>query len=113
MTDIRRGRLADATSAPASGERVTEVARLGDVTIRQILSGAITPVDYDQDDDEWAIVLAGGATLHVAGEEIELRAHEWVLLPARTPHRLVRTEPGTSWLTVHTRAPFPSRSPSV
>jgi cupin 2 domain-containing protein len=83
---------------------VTELARLDDVTIRQVLSGTITPVDYDQDHDEWAIVLAGGATLDVAGEEIELRALDWVLLPARTPHRLVRTDPGTSWLTVHTRA---------
>jgi hypothetical protein len=27
-----------------------------------------------------------------------------VLLPARTPHRLVRTTPGTSWLTVKVSA---------
>ena len=45
-------------------------------------------------------MLAGAAVLDVDGERVELAAGDWVLLPARTPHRLVHTEPGTNWLTV-------------
>jgi quercetin dioxygenase-like cupin family protein len=103
VSEVLRGRLDDATSAPASGERVTDLVRLGNVVIRQVVSGTITPVDYDEAEDEWAVVLGGAATLEVAGDEFELRARDWVLLPARTPHRLVRAEPGTSWITMHTR----------
>jgi mannose-6-phosphate isomerase-like protein (cupin superfamily) len=36
----------------------------------------------------------------VAGTPVELRPGDWVMLPARTPHRLLDTEPGTNWLTV-------------
>ena len=70
------------------------------LVIEQVLSGAVAPVDYDQIEDEWAVVLDGAAVLDVDGERVELGAGDWVLLPARTPHRLLHTEPGTSWLTV-------------
>ena len=69
------------------------------VAVEQILSGAIEPVAYDETDDELAIVLAGAAVLDVEGEHVELTASDWILLPAHTPHRLLHTEPGTSWLT--------------
>jgi len=75
---------------------------VGEVEIEQILSGTLDgPVDYLQEHDEWVVVLAGGAVLEAAGHELELEAGEWVMLPANTPHRLVRTVPGTSWLAVH------------
>ena len=47
------------------------------------------------------MVLAGGATLEVDGERVELEARDWLFLPSGLPHRLVETEPGTSWLAVH------------
>lgn len=76
--------------------------RLGDVVVSQVLSGRLpAPVDYRQDHDELALVLHGGAVLEVDGERLELETGMWVVLPAGTPHRLVGTEPGTSWLTVH------------
>jgi hypothetical protein len=30
-----------------------------------------------------------------------LEQGDWVLLPRRTPHRLIRTTQGTNWLAVH------------
>ena len=100
MNEVRRGRLLAASAAPATGERTDPVAQIRNVVVEQILSGAIVPVDYDETDDELALVLAGAAVLDVDGERVELNASEWILLPAHTPHRLVHTEPGTSWLTV-------------
>jgi uncharacterized cupin superfamily protein len=87
------------------GERAEEITRLGGVSVEQILSGAVSaPVDFDQDHDEWVVVLAGDALLEVASERVSLATGDWVLLPARTPHRLVETSPGTSWLALHARA---------
>ena len=100
MNGVRRGRLLDPSAAPATGERTEPVVQIRGVAVEQILSGAIEPVDYDETDDELAIVLAGAAVLDVEGERVELTASDWILLPAHTPHRLLHTEPGTSWLTV-------------
>ena len=100
VSAVERGRLLDASDAPATGERAEEMVRVRNLVIEQVLSGTVAPVDYDQDEDEFAVVLEGAAVLDVAAERVELSAGDWVLLPARTPHRLLHTEPGTSWLTV-------------
>ena len=97
-----RGRLRDPDQAPAVAERIDEVVAFGGVVVEHILSGRLpAPVDYLQPQDEWVVVLAGGATLEVDGETVELDAREWLFLPSGCPHRLVRTRPGTEWLAVH------------
>jgi cupin 2 domain-containing protein len=105
MDEQLRGRLRARTTAPTHGERSLPLASVAGVAVEQILSGRLDePVDYLAEVDEWVVVLEGRATLEVAGELLELHAGDWVLLPARTPHRLVETEPGTNWLTVTGRA---------
>jgi mannose-6-phosphate isomerase-like protein (cupin superfamily) len=100
------GRLHSPDSAPTSGERLIRLAHLGGAVVDQILSGRLDgAVDYRQDEDEWVVVLHGRATLDVEDERILLEADDWILLPAGTPHRLLETEPGTSWLTVTSPAP--------
>jgi cupin 2 domain-containing protein len=115
-TPWARGRLSDPVGAPATGEVTDAIARVGGlgghdgrgglggnggVVVEEIRSGALAaPVDYCADVDEWVVVLAGAATMVVAGETLELVAGDWVLLPADTPHTLVRTDAGTHWLTV-------------
>lgn len=107
VTRPARGRLLEPWSAPRTGERVDELTRIRNLVVEQILSGELKrPVDYVQEQDELVVVLAGDAALDVAGERLELAAGDWVLLPAGTPHRLLRTAPGTSWLAVHL---FPDR----
>lgn len=102
MTEVVRGRLLSPDSAPATGEQTVELARVHNLAVEQILSGALDePVDYDQDQDEWVLLLDGAAELEVAGERVDLLPGDWVLLPARTPHRLVRNKQGTNWLAVH------------
>jgi cupin 2 domain-containing protein len=98
----RRGRLAPSAAAPARGERVELVVELPGLAIEQILSGELdAAASYRQAHDEWVVVLAGGARLEVEGEQLELAAGEWLLLPAGCAHTLLETAPGTSWLAVH------------
>ena len=95
------GRLEIGAAAPDEGERTELLARGTGFVVEQILSGRLAaPQDYEQDHDEWVVILEGGAVLEVDGVAHELGAGDWWLLPAGTPHRLVRTEPGTSWLAV-------------
>ena len=95
------GRLAPVGDAPAEGERVTPLASGRGFAVEQILSGELAaPHDYQQDHDEWVVVLDGGAVLEVGGVAHDLAAGDWWFLPAGTPHRLERTAPGTSWLAV-------------
>jgi cupin 2 domain-containing protein len=96
---FRRGRLEPAASAPAEGERVVPLAHFPTLTVEQILSGALPePVSFDQDFDEWVVLLEGRARMLVDGEEVELEPGEWLLLPAGCPHTVVETQPGSSWL---------------
>jgi cupin 2 domain-containing protein len=96
-----RGRLSDPAGAPVSGEIADHVARIGGVIIEEIRSGAMdSPIDYCADVDEWVVIVAGAATLVVDGETLQLEPGDWVLLPAGTPHTLMRTELGTQWITV-------------
>jgi cupin 2 domain-containing protein len=76
-----------------------QLARFPTLTVEQILSGALPePFSFDQDFDEWVVLLEGRARLLVDGEEVELESGEWLLLPAGCPHTVVETQPGTSWL---------------
>ena len=69
MTRVVSGRLRPSSDAPAVGEWSEELARLSGLVVEQILSGAIdAPVDYDQDHDEWDVLLSGGAALDMGGE---------------------------------------------
>jgi uncharacterized cupin superfamily protein len=101
VTAAVEGRLASPSDAPADGERTIELAGADGFRVEQILSGRLgAPQDYQQDHDEWVVVLAGSGVLEIDGVEHVLEDGAWLLLPAGTPHRLLRTEPGTSWLAI-------------
>ena len=102
MNGVVRGRLAPAHAAPESGEHVETLVDGGGVVIEHILSGRVAaPVAYDQDHDEWVLVLDGSAVLEVDHETVRLGPGDWLLLPRATPHRLLETQPGTRWIALH------------
>ncbi|MEA2972807.1 MAG: cupin 2 protein [Actinomycetota bacterium] len=104
MTEVRRGRLPPPSDAPATGETYDHLARTTDdrTVVEQILTGrSDTPVDFLQTHDEWVTVLAGAATLEVAGEIVRLTPGDWVVLPANVPHTVTNVDQGTSWLAFH------------
>jgi cupin 2 domain-containing protein len=88
-------------------EIVQELARSETVRIERIVStGQTTPVDqwYDQDENEWVMVLKGRAELlfEEDNQVISLNAGDYINIPAHAKHRVVWTdldEP-TVWLAV-------------
>jgi cupin 2 domain-containing protein len=59
---------------------------------------------YDQDEDEWVIVVRGKATLEFEGGEfVRMQEGDHVTIPRRVKHRVQQTDPKTIWLAVHMR----------
>jgi cupin 2 domain-containing protein len=92
----------------AAGEEIfTELLSRQGVRIERIVStGQATPIDspYDQDHDEWVLLLAGAAGLWIEGEaERELVPGDHLLVPAHRRHRVTWTAPDrpTVWLAIH------------
>ena len=60
---------------------------------------------YDQDENEWVVVLEGSAGIQFegAGEPLELRRGSCLNIPAHTRHRVAWTDPKekTIWLAIH------------
>jgi len=60
---------------------------------------------YDQDTDEWVLLVEGAARLRIEGESEDraLNEGDWVLLPRHCRHRVTwtRAGPPTVWLAVH------------
>jgi len=106
---VRAGNLGEGLPARPLAEELTEtLCHLPGLRIERIVStGQATPEGqwYDQDSDEWVLVVAGAARLLIEGEqrERELAAGDWLLLPAHCRHRVTWTErdPPTVWLAIH------------
>jgi cupin 2 domain-containing protein len=96
--------LFDDLPVVASGEDFSELLRRGDLVIERIVSSsAPESVLYDQDQDEWVLLVEGRAMLEVAGEAIDLGPGDHLFIPAHTPHRVIATIPAPRciWLAVH------------
>lgn len=77
---------------------------------RIVSAGQTTPLDqwYDQDQDEWVVVLQGQATLtYDDGSSLSMKPGDYVLLPAQTRHRVDFTsqDPPCIWLAIHFFSP--------
>jgi cupin 2 domain-containing protein len=97
--------------SPQIEEKFEPLVRTSAMLIERIVStGQVTPEGewYDQERDEWVMVLSGAARLRIEGEDEdrELAAGDWIHLPAHCRHRVTWTDdaPCTIWLAVH----FPS-----
>jgi cupin 2 domain-containing protein len=83
----------------APGLRIERIVSMGHASPRGFL--------YDQDNDEWVLVLKGAARLAFEGEEpIDLLPGACVNIPAHRRHRVEWTDPAgpTVWLAIHYHA---------
>ena len=89
---------------PISGEACEDLWRQGNLRVERIVSSA-TPGSglYDQEQDEWVMLVEGRAVLEVAGKRVPLSPGDFLVIPAHTPHRVLEThpEPRCLWLAVH------------
>ncbi len=91
-----------------SNEEIADVlAQNSQVRIERIVSyGQASPPDfwYDQDQNEWVIVLSGNAELQLFDVEqsLKLSPGDHVLIPAHRKHRVTSTDQNvpTIWLAV-------------
>ena len=88
-----------------------ELLRGGPFKLERIISsGQATPPGewYDQEQDEWVILLSGAARLRFADSEktIQLQPGDYLNIPAHVPHRVEWTDPEqkTLWLVLHYEA---------
>jgi cupin 2 domain-containing protein len=59
---------------------------------------------YDQDEDEWVMVMRGEAVLEFEGGElVRMKEGDYVTIPRHVKHRVQQTDPNTIWLAVHIR----------
>lgn len=100
--------LTDDIPAPLREEYFQTLAESGNTRIERIVSaGHVTPPGewYDQEQDEWVLLVSGGATLRFddGAAPLFLRAGDHTMIPAGCRHRVERTdtEQKTIWLAVH------------
>ena len=97
---------------PPSKEEIFETLlqnKEKNILIERIIStGQITPENewYDQEKDEWVVLLQGKARLlfdEKNGEVLQLEQGDSVFIEARRKHRVIFTssEPPCIWLAVH------------
>ena len=89
------------TDLPA--EQISTLVTGAHFRLEHILSGACSsPADfwYDQDQAEWAILLAGSAVLEFEQGEVEMAAGDALLIHAHRKHRVARSAQAV-WLALH------------
>jgi cupin 2 domain-containing protein len=89
-------------------ELVEVLCRTPHLRVERIVShGHRTPEGqwYDQDTDEWVLLLSGAAHLRIDGQSelVAMRAGDYLFLPAHLRHRVEWTDPehDSVWLAVH------------
>lgn len=104
MSDM--GNIFSALPASPEKEVFEDIVKGENIRIERIISyGQSSPEQgwYDQDENEWVMVLTGSGTLLFEdGEEKVLHAGDYVTIPAGCRHRVLKTaadEP-TIWLAV-------------
>ena len=77
------------------------------ILIERIISkGQVSPDGfwYDQERDEWVVLLQGRAEIrYLDDRRVLLKPGDWLLIPAREKHRVESTsqDPPCIWLAVH------------
>jgi cupin 2 domain-containing protein len=92
------------TSSPQ--ELFTTLHEAGSVRIERIVSYGQASLEgfwYDQDQDEWVIVLQGAAKLEFEDRTVEMNRGDYLHIRAHQKHRVEWTSPDepTIWLAVH------------
>lgn len=86
-----------------SQEQFDTLLKIGCVHIEKITSnGQITDGWYEQDRDEWVVLIEGeGKLLFDNGDEITLHKGEHIYIPRMQKHKVVYTSSPAIWLAIH------------
>jgi len=85
-----------------SGETFSTLLEHKNIKINRIVSSDnLDETEYLQEEDEWLVLLEGEATLIIDNQKKTLTKGDTLFIPSKTFHRLLTTQTGTVWLTVH------------
>lgn len=104
---MKSGNIYDEIPKDLSGEVFEKIAGNGQVSIERIVSKGHTSPEsgwYDQQQNEWVIVVKGVAVLTFEdGGDVKLSSGDHVDIPSHTKHKVSWTDPEveTIWLAVH------------
>ncbi len=70
------------------------------IRIERILSSGQISEVYDQEEEEWVLLLDGESILEVEGEEIHLKKGDHYYIKAHKKHKVVFTSENCLWLCV-------------
>ncbi len=108
MTAAPAGNLLENIPNRLPDELFTAILTTAAFRVERIVSlGHASPEGfwYDQDQDEWVLVVEGAARIRFDGETeaVELKAGDYILIPAHRRHRVEWTAPDhrTVWLAIH------------
>ena len=72
------------------------------VTIKTIISNTLkTPQTFEQDEDEWVVVLQGCAKIEIDGKVNKLKKGDNLFIPAKQKHTLLKTKKIVIWLAIY------------
>ena len=72
------------------------------VTIKTIISNTLeTPQTFEQDEDEWVVVLQGCAKIEINGKVHKLQKGDNLFIPAKQKHTLLKTKKIVIWLAIY------------
>ncbi|MBN2824295.1 MAG: cupin domain-containing protein [Campylobacterales bacterium] len=87
---------------PKEGEILTSLLEHKNVKIVRIVSShTLKPTTYNQDEDEWVVIIQGSAELLMNETIVVLHQGESLFIPSKTKHSIQSVENGTIWLAVH------------
>ncbi|BAQ65925.1 cupin domain-containing protein [Geminocystis sp. NIES-3709] len=56
---------------------------------------------YNQEQDEWVILIEGEAQLKINDDIVNLKAWDYLFISAQTPHQVLTTSRNCIWLAIH------------
>ena len=104
---MKKGNIYTTISGDFSDEQFDTLIQRRNIKIERIVSkGHQSPEAgwYDQEQNEWVIVLKGNASILFENEPIlYLKEGEYINIPSHKRHKIINTsiDPETIWLAVH------------
>lgn len=69
--------------------------------VKIVSSNKLEPKEYCQEENEFVILLEGSATLEIDGKIKNLNRGDTLFIPAKTPHKVLKTSNGALWIAIH------------
>jgi len=95
--------LLEITSLPDTDREIFKtLLKHKNIEIKKIISNTLkTPQTFIQDEDEFVVLLKGCAKIEINGTVKKLKTGDWLFIPAKTPHTVIKTKKIAVWLAIH------------